>query len=70
MGVYEGRGQLAKAFNHLQLQWDDVKIGWNDAAAMHFEKKFLEPLGTDLHSAASAMEHIAMVLNQVRRDCQ
>ena len=70
MGVYEGRGQLAKALNHLQLSWDEVKCGWNDAAGTRFEKKILEPLATDLHAAANAMEHIAMVLTQVRRDCQ
>ena len=70
MGVYEGRGQLAKAFNHLQLNWEEVKVGWNDAASARCEKKYLEPLGTDLHAAANAMEHIAMVLTQVRRDCQ
>ncbi len=70
MGVYEGRGQLGKALNHLQLSWEEVKFGWNDAASARFEKTFLEPLGTDLHAAANAMEHIAMVLTQVRRDCQ
>ncbi len=70
MGVYEGRGQLSKALNHLQLSWEEVKFGWNDAASARFEKKFLEPLATDLHAAANAMEHIAMVLTQVRRDCQ
>ena len=70
MGVYEGRGQLGKALNHLQVSWEEVKFGWNDAASARFEKKILEPLATDLHAAANAMEHIAMVLTQVRRDCQ
>ncbi|MDA8377842.1 MAG: hypothetical protein M0Z50_12460 [Planctomycetia bacterium] len=70
MGVYEGRGQLTKAFNHLQLRWEEVKIGWSDANSERFEKKYLIPLGTDLRTATSAMEHIAMVLNKVRRDCQ
>ncbi|MGC8624550.1 MAG: hypothetical protein ACP5VQ_04735 [Phycisphaerae bacterium] len=70
MGVYEGRGQLAKAFNHLQLRWEEVKIGWNDAASAHFENKYLTPLGTDLRAAANAMEHMALVLNKVRHDCQ
>ena len=70
MGVYEGRGELAKSFNLLQLRWGDVKVGWNDAASVRFEKTYIEPLGTDLRMAATAMEHIAVVLNQVRRDCQ
>ncbi len=70
MGVYEGRGQLAKSFNHLQLQWREVKMGWNDAASKYVETTFIDPLGDDLRSAAGAMEHMAQVLIQVRHDCQ
>jgi hypothetical protein len=70
MGVYEGRGQLAKAVKQLMLRWTETRSDWNDAAAERFEKKFLEPLEIDLRTAVSAMDHMATLLNQVRRDCQ
>jgi hypothetical protein len=70
MGVYEGRGLLSKSLQQLQLRWQEAKSDWNDTASDHFEKKFLEPLENDLRSATTAMDHLAAVLVQVRRDCQ
>jgi hypothetical protein len=70
MGVYEGRGQLAKSVKQLMLRWTETRSDWNDAAAEGFEKKFLEPLEIDLRTAVSAMDHMATLLNQVRRECQ
>jgi len=70
MGVYEGRGLLSKALKQLQLRWLEAKSDWNDAASEHFEKKFLEPLEADLRTAVTAMDHLASVLAQVKRDCE
>lgn len=70
MGVYEGRGQLSKAMKNLLLRWVETKSNWDDAASKHFEEKFLTPLELDLKNAASAMDHMAGVLSNVRRDCQ
>jgi hypothetical protein len=70
MGVYEGRGLLSKSLKQLQLRWQETQSGWNDAASVHFEKKYLEPLEADLRTATTAMDHLAAVLVQVRRDCQ
>lgn len=70
MGVYEGRGQLAKSVRQLMLRWTETRTDWNDSAAENFEKKYLEPLEIDLRTAVSAMDHMATLLNQVRRDCQ
>lgn len=70
MGVYEGRGQLSKALKLLQLRWQESRSYWNDAASEQFEKKYLEPLEADLRSAVTAMDHMASILVQVKRDCQ
>ena len=70
MGVYEGRGLLSKSLKQLQLRWQEAKSDWNDAASEHFEKKYLEALEADLKAATTAMDHMASVLVQVRRDCQ
>jgi hypothetical protein len=69
MGVYEGRGQLAKAIKQLMGQWNEVKQGWDDPLSHAMEKEHLVPLEIDLRNAVSALDHIAQVLATARRDC-
>lgn len=68
MGVYEGRGQLGKNLKDLMHKWAEVKGSWEDAQSKQFEEKFLEPLQQDLKNAMAAMDHIAVVIQQVKRD--
>ena len=68
MGVYEGRGQLTKGIKNLMMRWQETRSSWNDAATNQFEKKYLVPLEIDLRNALGAMDHMASVLSQVRRD--
>lgn len=70
MGVYESRGQLAKLMKELGDKWLDTKMDWDDVVSQNFEKKFLVPLEADLRNATGAMDHMALFLSQVRRDCQ
>jgi hypothetical protein len=70
LGVYEGRGQLSKALKNLNLKWVEVHSSWDDEASKHFEEKFIFQIEMDLKNAVSAMDHMAVVLSNVRRDCQ
>jgi hypothetical protein len=70
MGVYESRGQLGEAMKDLFRKWSETKMSWYDAQAEEFETTFLIPLEGDLKSAAGAMDHMSVVLNQAKRDCQ
>ena len=69
MGVYEGRGQIAKAMKELNHRWEETKGDWDDSVSRGFEKRFLIPLEMDMRAATSAMDHMAQVLVAVRRDC-
>lgn len=69
MGVYEGRGQLAKATKELMGRWLETKGDWDDVVSHNFEKRFLVALELDVRSATSAMDTMAQVLAAVRRDC-
>jgi predicted secreted Zn-dependent protease len=69
MGVYEGRGQLAKATKELLSRWAETKGDWDDAVSQNFEKRFLVMLEMDIRAATSAMDTMAQVLAAVRRDC-
>jgi hypothetical protein len=70
MGVYEGRGQLAKAAKELTNAWLECKAAWKDANAIVFEKKHLTPLEMDLRNAVGAMDVMAQLLSAIRRDCE
>jgi hypothetical protein len=69
MGVYEGRGQLTKAFKALMLHWHETRMSWDDAQAKRFEENVLVPLQMDLRQAESAMDHMATLLHQAKHDC-
>jgi hypothetical protein len=70
MGVYESRGQLAKLMKELGDKWADTKADWDDVVSESFEKRFLQPMEMDLRNATGAMDAMAHLLSQIRRDCQ
>jgi len=70
MGAFEARGILAKAIHDLTLKWQDVKMNWNDPQAESLEKQYLQPLEMDLRMAVSAMDQLAILLSQAKRDCE
>ena len=70
MGVYEGRGQLAKAIKDLTQRWGETKMSWTDQKSEEFEKRYVQQFEADLRQAVTAMEHMATVLNQVHRECE
>ena len=70
MGVYEGRGQLSRAMKDLMARWAETKLDWDDAVSHKFENEFLLQLELGLRSATGAMDHMAQVLAQIRRDCE
>ena len=70
MGVYEGRGQLARAVKDLMIRWAETKLVWKDAVSQEFEEKVLASLERDVRTATSAMDTAAQILSQVRQDCR
>lgn len=69
MGVYEGRGQLTKSLKELMARWATTKGVWQDQMAENFEKTHLIPLEMDVRNTVGAMDHMAVLLGQVKRDC-
>ena len=70
MGVYEGRGQLAKGMKELMAAWMETKSSWKDQNADRFEKKHIQPLEMDLRAAVSAMDVMSQLLSAIKRDCE
>lgn len=70
MGMYEGRGSLAKGFKDLNLRWQSVRVDWDDAVASQFEKTYIEPLEMAIRQAIAQMDQSAAALSRVRSDCE
>ena len=70
MGVYEGRGQLARAWKDLMSRWGATRSAWKDAVSQEFQERFLAPLEHELRNATSAMDLAGQILNQIRQDCR
>jgi hypothetical protein len=70
MGMHEGRARLGKSVRELLGRWAQTRTHWNDAQAKAFETRNLVPLEMDLRQAVGAMDQMAQVLQQIRRDCQ
>ena len=70
MGVNEGRGTLARAMKDLLQRWQDTKADWDDSVAKRFEQERLLMMEQDLRSAVGAMDTMAVLLGQIRRDCE
>ena len=69
MGVYEGRGQLAKAMKELLARWAETREDWDDSVSKAFEKRVLLALEMDMRQATSGMDAMAQLLAACKRDC-
>jgi hypothetical protein len=70
MGVQDGRALLGKSLKELMARWGDTKSQWNDIMSRNFEKNRLQALEMDMRGATQAMDSMAQLLSQIRRDCQ
>ncbi len=69
MGVYEGSGQLNKAFKQLLSRWEETKMSWNDSVSAEFEDRYILPLQDALKATHGALGEMSALLEQIRRDC-
>jgi hypothetical protein len=70
MGLQESRGKIGRSIKDLMAQWASTQVHWNDGNSQKFEEKFLRPLEMDVRVATSAMDEMAALLMQIRRDCE
>ena len=70
MGLQESRGKLGSSMRDLMNLWSSTKLTWNDVNSARLEENVLRPLELDLRNAAGAMDQMAALLSQIRRDCE
>ena len=70
MGLAESRGKIGRGMQDLMAQWASTQVHWNDANSQRFEETYLRVLEKDVRQAASAMDQMASLLTQIRRECE
>jgi len=70
MGMHEGRAKIGKSVKDLLTHWTETRSNWDDSTSDAFEKKFLVAIEADARTAISAMDSMAQVLAQIKRDCE
>jgi hypothetical protein len=54
----------------LMALWATTQVHWNDENMHKFEEKYLRQLEMDIKVAAGAMDQMAALLSQIRRECE
>jgi hypothetical protein len=70
MALQESRGKIAGGYRDLMALWGSTQVHWNDSMSHEFENKVLKPLEQDLRSAIGAMDQMAALMTQLRRECE
>jgi hypothetical protein len=70
MGLEESRGKIGRGMRDLMALWASTQVHWNDDNTKAFEEKYLRSMEMDIKVAAGAMDQMAALLSQIRRECE
>jgi hypothetical protein len=69
VSVPVAKANLVDALKKLRHRWDRARERWDDAAAVQFQKDYLDPLEQRVIAAAKSLDHVAELMATVRREC-
>jgi hypothetical protein len=70
MTLTTGRAKLIDALKVLTVRWEAARDGWDDLAGRDFEKKHVEPIAPLVQGAVRAIDRLAVVISQMRHECE
>ena len=69
MSLSSARSKLHESGKVLLARWEETRDGWNDAAGRQFEADHFEPIAPAVQAALRAVDRLAVVLTQMRNEC-
>ena len=69
MSLSVGKSMLIGSMKDLKARWDKARLSWDDSVSHEVEEAFMVPLERDVRSAVTAMERMAAIVGQAKRDC-
>jgi hypothetical protein len=67
--VIAGANRLTQTARILRDSWLVTEATWGDSVRHRFEERHLKPLESAVDSAVNGLQALAVILDQVRRDC-
>jgi hypothetical protein len=67
--LHTGVIRLTRAAKKLRDEWCDSKEQWNDQNRRDFERNHLDPIAPTITLALTAVQKLADVFEQARREC-
>ncbi|HVS37127.1 MAG TPA: hypothetical protein VMS17_16315 [Gemmataceae bacterium] len=61
--------ELTDGIKTLAELWEATRAVWTDGVALDFEQRFWRPLEGHSNDAVNAIDRLALLVAQVRRDC-
>lgn len=65
-----GAGRIRHALEQIETVWNENSAEWNDAVSRNFQERHLEPMIPRLKLALDAIGRMALLMNEVERDCE
>jgi hypothetical protein len=62
-------GTLRDVGDDIRREWEETKPYWNDEDSRNIEQNHLQPFLLELQNAMTAMQRIAELAQQAKRDC-
>lgn len=69
MALSTGRTKLFDSHKTLRQRWDEVREVWKDPVQKDFEEHTWEPLEDQVKTALRATDRLALLLEQMGREC-
>jgi hypothetical protein len=70
MNVAASAATLMQSLKNLKLAWERTSTYWRDAKRVEFERKYLEHLPHDVARTTVTIKEIAVLLKEIRNDCE
>ena len=67
-GVQQAQQRLQAHWHALRQQWQATCALWQDPVAHHFERRFWQEWEQTVPATLAAMERLAQILEQARRE--
>lgn len=69
MSFQTSQANLVDALKQLRLRWARVRERWDDPRSAEIQREFIDALDPIVRAAISAVDHVAELSAQARRDC-
>jgi hypothetical protein len=69
MNLSTGWTELNAALKSMRLQWQEIRLDWNDSVRRGFEENHWKPLEAQVIGTLRAIDRLAPILAKAQQEC-